>query len=384
MKEDSGFLHYLHSFRGFAILCIVAVHAGIMPLVAANGFIEPDTSDIIYVINEVLFHDSTIYFALISGLLFAAVLSDRGWKRFFRSKFLYIFLPYLFFSVLLSIGRPPSAPGESGSLHPDLGSYMSTLGLNVLYGKAMPIYWYIPVLFILYAFTPLLSLIFQGKGWVKWLGLPIMLLPLAISRQPIAFDYQFDWQNPLYFLGAYALGMWMGYQLNDSLTWIKSNKTWLTVIALLSFGLLFYLYTVEMEPLGITSLQETVHYINKLAIAALRDWLSCRPDFCNKEEPALFLSRQGKRISTRNVQQRMRHWAKQQGLNTNLHPHMLRHSFASHLLESSGDLRAVQELLGHSDISTTQIYTHLDFQHLAKIYDQAHPRAKAPNKVSEK
>ena len=269
MKEDSGFLHYLHSFRGFAILCIVAVHAGIMPLVAANGFIEPDTSDIIYVINEVLFHDSTIYFALISGLLFAAFLSDRGWKRFFRSKFLYIFLPYLFFSVLLSIGRPPSAPGESGSLHPDLGSYMSTLGLNVLYGKAMPIYWYIPVLFILYAFTPLLSLIFQGKGWVKWLGLPIMLLPLAISRQPIAFDYQFDWQNPLYFLGAYALGMWMGYQLNDSLTWIKSNKTWLTVIALLSFGLLFYLYTVEMEPLGITSLQETVHYINKLAIAAL-------------------------------------------------------------------------------------------------------------------
>ena len=124
--------------------------------------------------------------------------------------------------------------------------------------------------------------------------------------------------------------------------------------------------------------------IGKLAIAALRDWLSCRPDFCNKEEPALFLSRQGKRISTRNVQQRMRHWAKQQGLNTNLHPHMLRHSFASHLLESSGDLRAVQELLGHSDISTTQIYTHLDFQHLAKIYDQAHPRAKAPNKVSEK
>ena len=77
-----------------------------------------------------------------------------------------------------------------------------------------------------------------------------------------------------------------------------------------------------------------------------------------------------------NIQQRLKHWAKKQGLNVNITPHMLRHSFASHMLESSGELRSVQELLGHANISTTQIYTHLDFQHLAKVYDQAHPRAK--------
>jgi integrase/recombinase XerC len=81
-------------------------------------------------------------------------------------------------------------------------------------------------------------------------------------------------------------------------------------------------------------------------------------------------------VHPRTVQQRLQRWASQQGANRKVHPHLLRHSFASHLLESSGDLRAVQELLGHSDISTTQIYTHLDFQHLAQVYDKAHPRAK--------
>jgi len=82
------------------------------------------------------------------------------------------------------------------------------------------------------------------------------------------------------------------------------------------------------------------------------------------------------------VQQRVKYWAKQQGLDASLHPHQFRHSFASHILESSGNLRAVQELLGHADISTTQIYTHLDFQHLASIYDKTHPRAKGQNETN--
>lgn len=115
--------------------------------------------------------------------------------------------------------------------------------------------------------------------------------------------------------------------------------------------------------------------IGRKAIAALRDWLTQRGGFNRQDSKAVFLSERGNRLSRRSVQQRLRHWAQHQGLASHVHPHMLRHSFASHLLESSGDLRAVQELLGHSDISTTQVYTHLDFQHLAKVYDQAHPRA---------
>ena len=99
-----------------------------------------------------------------------------------------------------------------------------------------------------------------------------------------------------------------------------------------------------------------------------------------KSETALFISQRGKRISQRAVQLRLKEWAVKQGLPNHVHPHMLRHSFASHMLESSGDLRAVQELLGHADISTTQVYTHLDFQHLAQVYDKAHPRAHKKNR----
>jgi len=115
--------------------------------------------------------------------------------------------------------------------------------------------------------------------------------------------------------------------------------------------------------------------IGKHARNAIKQWLKCRDKMANNEEPALFVSQRGSRISRRSIQQRLKQWAMKQGLTNHVNPHMLRHSFASHLLESSGDLRAVQELLGHADISTTQVYTHLDFQHLANVYDDAHPRA---------
>ena len=116
--------------------------------------------------------------------------------------------------------------------------------------------------------------------------------------------------------------------------------------------------------------------VGKQAIQSLRLWLAIRDNYARDGEKALFVSQRGMRISTRSVQLRLQQWAIKQGLVTHVNPHMLRHSFATHILESSGDLRAVQELLGHADISTTQIYTHLDFQHLAKVYDRSHPRAK--------
>ena len=112
------------------------------------------------------------------------------------------------------------------------------------------------------------------------------------------------------------------------------------------------------------------------AITALQAWMQVRTRQLHCTETAIFTSRNGKRLSARAVQQRVKDWARRQGIPGDVHPHTLRHSFASHLLESSGDLRAVQELLGHADISTTQIYTHLDFQRLAQVYDSAHPRAR--------
>ena len=114
------------------------------------------------------------------------------------------------------------------------------------------------------------------------------------------------------------------------------------------------------------------------AIAAIQKWLQIRVNYAINDDAskAVFIGLQGRRVSARNLQYRIKEWSIKQGINSSVHPHMLRHSFATHVLQSSGDLRAVQEMLGHANISTTQVYTHLDFQHLSKTYDAAHPRAK--------
>lgn len=116
--------------------------------------------------------------------------------------------------------------------------------------------------------------------------------------------------------------------------------------------------------------------IGRYAVTALRNWMHERRNLPPRDEAAVFVGRSGKRLTPRAIQLRVDIWARRRGLGVHVHPHMFRHSFASHLLESSTDLRGVQELLGHADISTTQIYTHLDFQHLSKVYDSAHPRAR--------
>lgn len=118
--------------------------------------------------------------------------------------------------------------------------------------------------------------------------------------------------------------------------------------------------------------------VGGVALGAIEQWLQQRPPIAADPDSAnaLFTSLRGKRTSVRNIQDRIKRQGRKSGMAQDVHPHMLRHSFASHMLESSGDLRAVQELLGHANIATTQIYTHLDFQHLAKVYDAAHPRAK--------
>lgn len=130
----------------------------------------------------------------------------------------------------------------------------------------------------------------------------------------------------------------------------------------------------EVRVLGKGS-KERILPIGHPALNAVRDWLRVRLRF-NPKDDALFVSSQGGRLTQRAIQKRMEIWGIKQGLSTRLNPHKLRHSFATHMLEASSDLRAVQELLGHSNLATTQIYTHLDFKHLADVYDRAHPRAK--------
>lgn len=124
--------------------------------------------------------------------------------------------------------------------------------------------------------------------------------------------------------------------------------------------------------------------VGSKAREAVEAWLARRTALADPGEPALFVGARGRRISASSVRYALSQWAQRLGLPQHVHPHMLRHSFATHLLQSSGDLRAVQEMLGHSSISTTQVYTHLDFQHLARAYDAAHPRAKKKATVTEK
>lgn len=124
--------------------------------------------------------------------------------------------------------------------------------------------------------------------------------------------------------------------------------------------------------------------VGRPALKAIETWLEVRTKLAAVAEKAVFVSQKGNRLSPRSVQQRIKLWQQKQGIDVRLYPHLLRHSFASHVLESSQDLRAVQELLGHANISTTQIYTHLDFQHLAQVYDEAHPRAQSKSSRKKK
>jgi integrase/recombinase XerC len=133
--------------------------------------------------------------------------------------------------------------------------------------------------------------------------------------------------------------------------------------------------TGEARVLGKGSKTRIVR-VGRAALAAIAAWLPERAKLVHDPEPALFVGRSGRRVAPREVQRRIKRWAAAAGIAVDVHPHMLRHSFASHVLQSSGDLRAVQEMLGHASIASTQVYTHLDFQHLAKVYDAAHPRAR--------
>jgi integrase/recombinase XerC len=135
------------------------------------------------------------------------------------------------------------------------------------------------------------------------------------------------------------------------------------------------LVTGEVRVLGKGS-KERIVPVGAAAREAIGRWLPVRGAHAAQGEDAMFVGRHGRRLSPRAIEQRLAEWAIRQGLSRHVHPHMLRHSFASHVLQSSGDLRAVQEMLGHASIASTQVYTHLDFQALAKVYDAAHPRAK--------
>ncbi|MCI4666902.1 MAG: acyltransferase [Bacteroidia bacterium] len=267
-SQSTGFLGYLHSFRGFAILNIVAIHAFIPPLIVSNNMQGLDMSNPVAIANEVLFHDSTIYFAVISGILFSAILRTKGWRKFFTSKVKNVLLPYIFFTLLFSIMT--STESEPVALHSDLLSYLKTALNNFIVGAAQGTYWYMPVLFFLYIVTPLLDFLLHAKEAGKIaLGI-IILTPLAISRIPLEFvNPSLHIETMIYFTGAYAAGMWVGNDLENSIKLIERLKWPLIATAVLLSGLLCYFYLAEIRKIGFVSVLESVFYVQKLALSAL-------------------------------------------------------------------------------------------------------------------
>ncbi|MEO0895223.1 MAG: acyltransferase [Bacteroidota bacterium] len=269
--RNENFIGYLHSFRGFAILCILAIHALIPPLIVSNNMQGLDMTNPVAIGNEVLFHDSTIYFAIISGILFTAVLKAKGWRRFYTSKLKYVVLPYIFFSALFTLVN--FLTGQMGEIELNAVNYFRELGLDLIFGTSQFQFWYIPVLFFLYAVTPLLDWLGSNKNLGLIPLILIILTPLVVSRIPFDGSRGLHIETMIYFTGSYALGMLIGTDLEKSMDWFNRNIMILIGVSVISTAMLIYGYMNDINLVGPdsfkVSLLESLFYIQKIALSGL-------------------------------------------------------------------------------------------------------------------
>jgi surface polysaccharide O-acyltransferase-like enzyme len=264
VNSKPPFLGYLHSFRGFAIINIAAIHA--------IGFatFHLDTKHPIPLLNELVFHNSTIYFALISGLLFTVVLKEKGYGKFYAGKFKYVVLPYLFFTVVFSVFV--NRPDQWFDVQPDMNSYLKDVVRNFIFGKASFVYWYIPVLFFLYLVTPVLDFIMNIKKWGVWAMAFIIAAPLVVRRVELTELIEGDFlsiENMIYFMGAYAGGMFLASNLEAGIEWIRKYRFFFMAVALVSSVAILYATLQSIDRIGALSVLSTLYYIQKLAIGGL-------------------------------------------------------------------------------------------------------------------
>lgn len=267
MSENahSQFLGFLHSFRGIAIIQIVLIHSIVAAFLGANGF-ELNFTHPLIIANEVLFHDSTLYFAIISGLLYTAILKDRGYGKFFRSKFRNVFLPYVFFTLIFGVFDNEAGMGV---LHESFLSYIQAIPRYLLYGKAVGVYWYIPILFFLFLVTPILDAILDSEKIGKPIFILLILIPLVSTRVQMAFDYILSIQTMVYFMGAYAFGMYLGRDLSNNLDQLKSKTPVLWIITIVCSLGLVYTFMADIQMIGFVDIRETLYYAQKLAMGVL-------------------------------------------------------------------------------------------------------------------
>jgi peptidoglycan/LPS O-acetylase OafA/YrhL len=274
VEQGSGgkrFIGHLHAFRGFAILNIVAIHAWWAQIFFFRGDEADIGGRVLNAINETLFHDSTLYFALISGLLFSLVLRSRGWGTFFKSKLLNVASPYIAMTLVFTWfawdWRGSTLSKEVrpfGFFDGGVTDYFVTVGENILSGDAIFHFWYIPILALLYVATPLLAWVLAHAS-TRWLIWPVIIAPLAFSR---TFP-DFSWGTVIYFVGAYAAGMSIGMQYESAVAIIRRHRYLLLMVVFLTTLALLAAYLLDYDELGPVSTRETLFYVQKLSIAAL-------------------------------------------------------------------------------------------------------------------
>lgn len=255
---------YLHSFRGVAILCIIGAHA--WSTLGAHSAAETRLPGWVWLTaaTETLFHGSTLFFALISGILYTRILRRKTWRSFYTSKWTNVVLPYVFITVLLTAltWQDQLAYGKANNIEV---FFPNVLLKNIVTGRAQLHLWYIPVLCALFVLTPLLNALLKPRNGVIALGLA--LVPLIVSRT--IFPHLLTVQSVVYFLGAYAFGMYLGERLETMLALVRRHFGFLLALLVTSTMVNFLLFLWGYVPEGMTSAQQSVNYIQKLTLALI-------------------------------------------------------------------------------------------------------------------
>jgi len=272
LPKKQAFEPSLHAFRGFAILNVVAIHVFGFFLFFAKA--SNPKIDVVFLekSNEILFHQATIYFTLISGILFSLVLKQRGWRSFFRSKVFNVIFPYIFMTFLFTWSHYTVVSYKL--FDEGIISYLQNVWSNLLTGDAIFTFWYIPVLLVLYLLTPVLVELMKHKIF----NLPLIilaLLPLYFSR---VFP-ELSWTTYVSYLGVYVVGIYFGAHFNEIIEKIHQNVWIIGLIGFLATIVLWFLFKYEIKKWGIVSFQETAFYFQKLSFTCLAILLFKRVSF---------------------------------------------------------------------------------------------------------
>lgn len=261
-KKNTFFSAPLHAFRGFAILCILAVHSWAVPIFINTSGKKEFSIKWVNTLNEVLFHDSTLFFTLISGVMFSIILKNRSWSRFYKSKLVNVISPY----VVATFAYSAFVWSFDSITFTQLGlvEYFQLSIENIVLGKGLFHLWYVPILAVLFLLTPILVFIKNHRklNWLFWL---IIISPLLGSRTwP-----DFSWMTVVYFMGAYSLGIYVGANYEKTKTFINRYLGSLMIVAFSTTVALVVLFHSEYTTLGWIFVTESIFYVQKICIAAL-------------------------------------------------------------------------------------------------------------------